>query len=305
MDFEKVGIKKEISIECPERQVDVNSAVTELGKAFKTLGIENWKLPELRIIFLDAEELKQMHGGKEVLACTKVDENSTKILVDKRLSSLELEQKYINGLMQEDNDFIFTRILKHEMAHIVMWSVTGMEKQPATRLLDEGWASLVEDTKEKIPVEQIKAGANQILLNNPDLFNRCIDFENSVTFGEDLNSAEHNIGKAFLLWIIQEKGGKDKMIDLFRKSPATARRNDKGIFKRTLLNEDIHRTAKEYNGIASKYENNQLTNAEAEKLGKEWEGKQFAVAILEITKSDNLDEVRQDFINWLEDKNTI
>jgi hypothetical protein len=181
---------------------------------------------------------------------------------------------------------------------VAMWSVTGLDKQPATRLIDEGWASLASDSHDGPPIDKIKAAVLSGLQNEPRNFERCLDFSRPVTDGENLNSAEYSMGKALLLWVMR-KFGKDKMLELIKKSPHAERRSE--AFEPAAIDEKIHKYAPEYFKIIKELEAGEISREDAERQAKEWEGKQFSFALSEVTGLKDLDEVRQEFLKWLEE----
>ena len=285
----------EIKIECPERQEVVDQAIFELRTAFQTLGIESWKLPNIKIKFIESE-------GEAVLGRVEVHDGSVEITYDKRFSSPESEATLVEKLQQSGKDYPgMQQTLKHELAHVAMWSVTGLQRQPATRLVDEGWASLLENTEESLPTEQSKLAVKQGLSEEADLFNRCLDFSKPVTFEENLNAAEYKTGQALLLWV-REKFGKAKMIELIQKSPSLERRNDdlaEGEFEPASVDKTIHTTAPEYFKLLKDAKLGNITEAEAIIRAKAWEGGQFEAALLEVTGFQNLDEMKQEFLKWI------
>lgn len=285
----------EIEIECPERQEVVDRAIFELKTAFQTLGIENWKLPEIKIKFVESEDEAE-------LGRVEVHNGSVEITYDQRFSSPESEATLVEELHQAGKDYPgMQQTLKHELAHVAMWSVTSLQRQPATRLVDEGWASLLENTGESLPAEQSKLAVKQGLSEEPDLFNRCLDFSKPVTFEENLNAAEYKTGQALLLWVYEEFG-KAKMIELIQKSPSPERRNDdlaEGEFEPASISTDKHKTAPEYFELFKQASLREITPEDAMKLAKEWEGKQFEAGLLEVTGFQNLEQVRQEFLKWI------
>lgn len=285
----------EVKIECPERQEAVDRAIFELKTAFQTLGIENWKLPEIKIKFVESV-------GEAVLGRVEVHDGSIEITYDQRFSSPKSEATLVEELHQAGKDYPgMQQTLKHELAHVAMWSVTGLQRQPATRLVDEGWASLLENTGESLPTEQSKSAVRQGLTEEPDLFNRCLDFSKTVTFEENLNAAEYKTGQALLLWA-HEKFGKAKMIELIQKSPSLSRNNGdlpQGEFEPASIDRNLHTTAPEYFKLFKDVKFGNITTEEAVKQAKEWEGRQFESALLEVTGFQNIDEVRQEFLKWI------
>lgn len=285
----------ETKIECPERQDVANRAIFELKTAFQTLGIEDWKLPEIKVKFVKSKD-------EAVLGRVEVHDDSVEITYDQRFSSPESEATLVEELQRSGKDYPgMQQTLKHELAHVAMWSVTGLQRQPATRLVDEGWASLLENTGKSLPTEQSKSAVKQGLLEEPYLFNRCLDFSKPVTFKENLNAAEYKTGQALLLWV-HEKFGKAKMIELIQKSPSPERRNDdlvEGKFDPAAIDDEIHITAPEYFKLFEEAKLGNITTEEAGKRAQEWEGKQFESALLEVTGFQNLEQVRQEFLKWI------
>lgn len=287
----------ELKIECPERQEVADRAIFELKTAFQALGIENWKLPKVKIKFVGSED-------EAVLGRVEVHDGSVEITYDQRFSSPESEVTLVEELRQAGKDYPgMQQTLKHELAHVAMWSVTGLQRQPATRLIDEGWASLLENTGESLPTEQSKLSVKQGLSEEPDLFNRCLDFSKPVTFEENLNAAEYKTGQALLLWV-HEKFGKAKMIELIQKSPSPERNNEdlpKGEFEPASIDKNLHTTAPEYFKLFEDAKLGNITAEEAAKQAKEWEGRQFESALIEVTGFQNLEEVRQGYLKWIND----
>ena len=135
----------------------------------------------------------------------------------------------------------------------------------------------------------------------PDLFNRCLDFSKPVTFEENLNAAEYKTGQALLLWV-HERFGKAKLIELIQKSPSPERRNDdlpQGEFEPASMDKTLHTTAPEYFKLFEDVKLGNITEAEAITRAKAWEGSQFETALLEVTGFQNLDELRQEFLKWI------
>jgi len=298
MDFETPKIEysgtnaAEIKIECPERQELVDQAIFELKQSLANLGIDNWKLPAIKIKFLQEDEAVLGRVGK-------VTSEEVEIEYDNKFSSNQHEQELIKELKLKGIDYPgMKETLKHELAHVAMWSVTGLDRQPSTRLLDEGWACLAGDSQDGLPIAKTKLAVKNGFRNEPESFNRCLDFNRPVTFEENLNAAEYSTGQALLLWIMQ-KFGKDKMVELIQKSPSTERRSE--TFEPAALDEKLHKFAPEYFKLLKELGAGEISREDAEKQAKQWEGKQFSTALLEVTGFQNLDEVRQEFLKWLEE----
>lgn len=294
-------LDKSENIECPERPEVVKQAFFELQQSLVALGIDKWSLPNIKIKFLETQ-------GKEVLGRVgKVTENEVEIEYDKQFSSKETECLLIEKLKNSDRKIEYpgmVQTLKHELAHVAMWSITGLERQPATKLLDEGWASLVENANDAESENKVKLIVKNGLQNESEFFNRCLDFNKPILDEENLNSAEYSTGRALLIFI-KEKFGKDKMIELIQKSPAIERRNNlpSGKFEQAMLNEEIHKTAPEYFNILSELRDGTIDQSDAIKQAIEWEGNQFSTALLDVTEFQNLDELRLEFLNWLDREN--
>lgn len=281
-------------IECPERQETINEALRKLEWAFKTLEINNWQLPKIKIEFTPEPTEPPSLGRVEVLGDEII------ILFDQRFSTTETETELVKSLQESGRDYPgMEQTLKHELAHIAMWSITGLEKQPATRLIDEGWARMVEDTSDLLPTTEAKASIRRGLKEETVLYERCLDFQNPIIHGElKLNNAEYETGKALLLWV-HEKFGKDKMLELIRKSPSQESRNDNSEFTQAKINSDLHTTTPEYATIMLAYNLKDADYEETKMKLRGWEGKQFATALLEVTKLKNLEDVKQEFLNWI------
>jgi len=295
---EKVEASREVAIECPERQEVVDQALFELKTSFETLGIEDWKLPEIKIKFVESK-------GEAELGRVEVHGRNIEIIYDKRFSSAEMEAELIEELRVSGKDYPgMQQTLKHELAHVAMWSITRLHRQPATRLVDEGWASLVENTSGSIPAQRSKESVKRGLKNEADLYNRCLDFGNPVIFEEDLNTAEYETGQALLLWI-HEKFGSAKMVELIQKSPAPERRNDdlmEGEFDSSAVSNGIHTSAPEYIKIIEDVKLGNVSMEETVKKAKAWEGKQFETALIEVTGLQSIDEVKEEFLKWINEK---
>jgi hypothetical protein len=251
----QVGIK----IECPERQETVDQAIVGLETAFETLGIENWSLPEIKIKFTETE-------GEPILGRVEVHNGKAEILFDQAFSSPESEAALMEKLDKDYPGMLQT--LKHELAHIAMWSVTGKDRQPATRLIDEGWATLLGNTGSELPIQQSKLAVRQGLIEETDLYNRCLDFKKRISYEEKLNTAEYEVGQALLLWI-NEKFGKEKMIGLVKDSLSSNVRFEDD-------NENIESEVDIKN-----------------------EGERLEAALLEATGYQDANEIRQEFLKWV------
>ncbi|MFA4827310.1 MAG: hypothetical protein WC596_03640 [Candidatus Shapirobacteria bacterium] len=111
----------------------------------------------------------------------------------------------------------------HEVAHIAMWGLTGEVLQPATHLVDEGWAKLIEMASTKITVEEIQqeiAGElNTLKTQRPDIYERCSRFDKAVADEEIPNLPDGmTVGTALVFWI-KENYGNEAMVRLLKESP--------------------------------------------------------------------------------------
>lgn len=285
----------EIHVECPERQKAVDQAIFELRIAFKTLGIDKWKLPEVKIRFVESKN--ELSLGR-----TRVHDDSVELVFDKRFSTPESEIISVKELRDAGSDYPgFKDALKHELSHIAMWDITGLDRQSATRLIDEGWASMLELTDTEVPVASSKQAVTQGLREEPDKYNRCFNFDKPINYEENLNGAESVTGRSLLLWVF-ETYGKDKMIELIKKSPSREKRNDDlsddGAEKADIRPE-LHGLSQTYNAIWQQNQEGKLKPDEfLEKMTK-WEARQFQVALMEITGINNIDEIEEEFKKWL------
>lgn len=296
---EQTAPKEESSLRllCPERQTTVDHAVASVETAFHTIGLTSFDLPEVKIKFVKSRE-------DPVLGQVNVDKNGVEIAFDKRFSTQEAEARVLAELQREGLDYPgMQQALKHELAHIAMWSITGISRQPATRLIDEGWASLVEDTDDCLPTELSKQSIQAGLLKNRGSFARCLEFRRPILPEEDLNAAEYQVGKALLLWV-HERYGLEKMIELMKKSISSERRNDdfpEGAFEPATVDDNIHTTAPAYREIIGLVNQGKISSQEAQKRAKEWEGLQFETALLEVTGLKQVNEVKKQFLAWIEE----
>ncbi len=291
--------KKEsgLKIECPERQEVADKAISELITAFKSLGIDNFKLPKIKIKFVESENIEYPVLGRvgEVH-----QDGSVAIFYDKRFSNKESAEEIIKEVREKQGDYpSMEQTLKHELAHVAMWSITGLDRQPATRLIDEGFASLIENTASQIPIQQTKNEVIEGLKNEPKYYERCLDFSNPIDGEkESLNEAEYVMGRAILLWIRELKGN-DKMIELIIKSPEKTRRNDDEAPDVGGKDPILHKLNDEYSSIIANVKERPFE--ETVRLLTIWEGKQFEAALLEISGFQSLEQLKKEFLKWIND----
>ncbi|MGI5897805.1 MAG: hypothetical protein ACOX6Q_01430 [Candidatus Dojkabacteria bacterium] len=304
MELESRPSNIEDKITSSYRTETIVNTLHQLDTSLNTLGIDTYDLPNTKILFKENEASNE---GKENLLLGHVEVYPSKfepveIVYDKRFSTEEKEQIYLQELHTRGIAYPGLQItLRHEFAHIAMWSITNQERQAATRTIDEGWAKLVENTTETLPIESTKQELKQLQITKPEIFNRCFDFKNVTTYEEKLNTAESRTGQALLLWIHQEYGV-EKMIELIQKSPEYQKRNDelpKNKFEPTILNKEMHKTYTEYYSLLNDIKLNKIPQDTVKSRLREIEGKQFEYALLETTNSLNINEVRDKFMKWI------
>jgi hypothetical protein len=202
-------------------------AVFELAESLRILGVGGWTLPNIKERFVESGSDKLELGRVGVVTVPEAE-----IIFDEKFKTKESQKEFEEVLEYQGWEYPgMERVYKHELAHLVLWSVTKLPQQPVVRLLDEGWATLLEylGTKEATNVaeltEFIKYKVQTIKSNDSNAYERCMDLEHPVSerFKEDLQGAEYFVGAALLLWVHQTKG-LEAMIDLLRKSPSTSRR---------------------------------------------------------------------------------
>lgn len=111
----------------------------------------------------------------------------------------------------------------HEVAHIAMWGLTGEALQPATHLVDEGWAKLIEMASTQKTTEEIQQEIAGELITlkaqRPDVYERCCRFDKAVADEEILNLPDGmSVGTALVFWI-KENYGNEGMVRLLKESP--------------------------------------------------------------------------------------
>ncbi|MFC1616432.1 hypothetical protein ACFL21_04780 [Patescibacteria group bacterium] len=286
-----------------ERPEIAEKSIRELKKSLELLGIEKWELPEITIEYSGEGQFPD-----KALAQTQVNNNEYKIICLKELSTSKGEER-----LHKENPHVeipnLDQVLKHEFAHIAMWSITGFKRQPTVRLLDEGWASLVEqlDTEKSKNLKDLKKETKEKVRKgieeNPEIYKRCLDLRNPISHLDDsdllekLNSIEYEVGRAFLLWI-QEIYGIEGIIDLLSKSPQSSRRNDGGSLEMAAVDDSLHRGAREYKELFEAVIKGKIEESEIPGKGLKWERKQFQSAVTEITGL-KIDEVQKKFKEWL------
>ena len=310
--------KKETGVFCKERPEDAREAVQSLEKAFKLLGLGNLELPRTSVQF----------GLLSGMGQTEIGLNFKHVVFDRAFKTQEGEKKFIkNHLKSKDIDYPgFTCALKHELAHIAMWSLTGLDRQPATRLLDEGFARLIEEAGHADSIDELISKAKEDVkegLGNEETkwgYEKCLDLSTiflnihrrgkppsntDIALGWYLeDNTEYVVGEAFLLFM-KDKFGTAAMVDLLKKSPQCTRRNDEltdGDFEPACVDKNIHSKAEDYSKIVFKNKtkgtnlNNPLHLSHTEAFL--WEDDQFIASLEEIT-GQNKSEVKNEFRSWL------
>ncbi len=292
---------------CPMRMDVAERAVFELAESLRILGVGGWTLPSIKEKFVESSDDRLELG--RVGAVTVID---AEIIFDEKFKTKESQKEFEEVLEFQGWEYPgMDRVYKHELAHLVLWSVTKLPQQPVVRLLDEGWATTLEylGTKEATNIaeliEFIKFKVQTIESNNGDAYERCMDLEHPVSdrVKEDLQGAEYFVGAALLLWMHQIKG-LDAMIDLLRKSPSTSRRTSTNRVKIfSALDPKLHAGFASYQkGIVEPLRRGELTEEEAIRISefaRKWEAAQFRSALLEVTDFETVAKVREEFEKWL------
>ena len=279
---DEIKVNNMPTIKCEERPELVRVVAKKLDKAYKILGIPEPKLVPTEIIFREVPSLGQVDvlpAGVQIV-CDPVfkteNPNYPKVEV----------------------------ILAHEVGHIGLWGMTGQERQPATRLFDEGWASVVEDTAgdDVESIEQLeqktKEEVRNGIVNHQEAYERCFEIDKPVTQEEHPKyGAESTVGGAFLLWV-RSKYGNQAMTDLLKNAPWVAKRNDEK-FEPVSLQEDWEYND-EYRELVKKVETGEIKPDGFPQAAYDWETKQLSWAILKATGMENVNEVKREFRGWVE-----
>lgn len=207
------------SIFCERRDI-ARESENRLRAAFERLNIPYPNLPRIEVRFVDSQDRPE-------LGRTYVDAQSVQILFDSRFVTQEQEDALVSELKDSGLDYPgMAQVLTHEAGHIALWSVLGTGNRPATRLLDEGWATLLEEAGTREDFERnLKQRATEGFSSEPELFERCLNFRKAISPDENLNGAEYVVGATILLWI-REKSGNKVMLDVLRATLDSAERND-------------------------------------------------------------------------------
>jgi hypothetical protein len=92
------------------------------------------------------------------------------------------------------------------------------------------------------------------------------------------------------------------MVELIKKSPEFQRRNDElpeNKFEPALIDKELHKIAPEYITLLEDIKLGKVEQEEAYKKFRELEGQQFEYALIETTNSENIEEVRGKFLEWI------
>jgi predicted SprT family Zn-dependent metalloprotease len=282
-------------------------AVFELAESLRILGVGGWTLPNIKEKFVESSDDKLELGRVGTVTVIEAE-----IVFDEKFKTKELQKEFEEVLSYQGWEYPgMERVYKHELAHLVLWSVTKLPQQPVVRLLDEGWATLVEylGTKEATNVaeliEFIKFKVQNIKSMDLSLYERCLDLEHPVSerVKEDLQGAEYFVGAALLLWVYEVKG-LEAMIDLLRKSPSTSRRTSSDRVKIfSALDPKVHAGFAAYQkGIVEPLRRGELTEEGAIRISefaRKWEAAQFRSALLEVTNFESVAIIREEFEKWL------
>lgn len=285
-------------------------AVFSLAESLRLLGISGWHLPDIREKFIELQDNQTLELGR----LGKITETEAEIIFDARFKNQESQMLFEEELRLYGIDFNgMASSFKRQLAHLVMWSVTGLRHQPAVRLIDQGWATLIEHLgTENISsisklIQFIKIKLLSIKNNRPDHYHRCLDLYHPVSerIKEDLQDDEGFIGAGLLLWIYESQG-LEAMIDLIRKSPSTSRRTSTDYMKipadlRPLIHTGY--TSYQQNVVAPLRRGN-LSYAEAQTISdfaRRWEAEQFQSAITEITQIPDVQVIINEFEKWIEE----
>ncbi len=282
-------------------------AVFELAEALGILGITGWTLPDIKEVFVKSSDDKLELGRVGVVTAITAE-----MIFDERFKTKESQAEFERELDYYGWDYPgMESVFKHELARLVLWSVTKLPHQPAVRLVDEGWATLLEylGTKEATNIAEligfIKYKVQTIKSDNSDVYERCMDLAHPVSerFKEDLGGMEGFFGAGLLLWVYEQLG-LEVMIEFLRKSPSTSRRTSTMTIKIfSALDPKVHAGYASYQkGIVEPLRRGELTNEEAVKISefaRKWEAAQFRSALLEVTGFESIAKVREKFEEWL------
>ncbi len=184
-DIERELHSSSENILCERRDV-ARESENRLRVAFERLNIPYPNLPKIEVRFVNSQDRPE-------LGRTFVDAQSVQILFDSRFVTQEQEDVLANELKADGLEYPgMAQVLTHEAGHIALWSVLGTGRRPATRLLDEGWATLLEEAGSREDFEMhLKQRAVEGFSSEAELFERCLDFRRAISSEENLNGAEY------------------------------------------------------------------------------------------------------------------
>ncbi len=285
-------------------------AVLSLAESLRLLGISGWHLLNIREKFLETKDNQTFELGR----LGKVTETEAEIIFDARFKNLESQMLFEEELRLYGINFNgMINSFKRQLAHIVIWSITGLRHQPAIRLIDQGWATLIEylgtenNTSPIKLIQSIKIKLLAIKQNLPDYYQRCLDLKHPVSdrVKENLLDVESFMGAGLLLWIYETKN-LEAMIDLIRKSPSTSRRTSTDYMKIPAdLRPLIHTGYTSYQeNIVTFLRRGNLTYEEAQAISnfaRHWEAEQFQSALTTITQISDIQIIIDKFKKWIEE----
>jgi len=294
-ELEPTNIKDKVKSD--HRAKTISTTIDELNTSLNTLGITNYDIPNTEIIFKEQKENQSPLLGHVEVYPSKP--SPVEIVFDERFATPQKEQPYVQQLHENGIGYIgMQQALKHELAHISMWSITKQERQAATRTIDEGWANLVQTTTDTLPIEQTKQNIKELQTQKPEILDKCLNFSKVTIYEERLNTAESKTGQALLLWIHQGYGV-DKMIELIQKSPEYQKRDDElegNSFELAVLDKETHKTYSEYISLLKNIKSGKIEPNIAKQKLREIEGKQVEYALVETTNSKDIQEVKAKFL---------
>ncbi|MFA6250127.1 MAG: hypothetical protein WC686_01330 [Candidatus Shapirobacteria bacterium] len=281
----------------PELVVDVE---IRLDKAYKLLKIDRPTKTEIKVVFENRRKQGFLFG--------RVDVNQRGVLVvfDGRCRTIKGEDRAMAELKDAGSDYPgVSEALAHEVSHVEMWGLTGLDRQPATKLIDEGWARLVEKASEKKSttikdlVTLVKKDILQGLVIHSTEYRRCLTIGRPINQKESsgLNGAESTVGMGLLLWV-KTTFGNEAMIGLLRDSPWVGKRNDEE-FEPVELKPEWENN-EQYSSLMMKMKKGEITTEEFPELAYGWESKQSKWALLKATGMKKIKEVKDSFERWID-----
>lgn len=276
----------------PEREESVRSALRQLRHAYQLLEFGTPHIPAVEVRFDGGTDTRLVTGHVEVRGDTVV------VLYDARLLNPADEASVISTNLPGSAYPGVTQTLTHELAHTALWDIINEARCPATRLLDEGWATLVErsglsDVRDTTDVyERARHDAARVLREQPESFARCMELARPIQGIEDLNGAEYDVGCALLAWV-HERGGPSSVRTLLGDARAFML-NGEGAS--ATPSAGYSTDAAELQGQLARGEVDQAT---AERLAQGREGRRVEDALLRATGTSTPSELRRAFEAWI------